>query len=112
MILRYGILCLGCGMLQVASAKTPLPGEGNALDLPLLFLRRGMINIVYFLALLSFFVELWYGFKVIGWWTIGAWALGFGIPALILPSKNPAPHFFLGLIIAVTGLGLVLSAHG
>ncbi len=99
-------------MIQAAGAKTPYSERDGhmALDVPLLFLTRRMINTVAFLGLISIITEIWYGFKIIGWWSIGTWILGMLIALIVFPGKNPAPSFFIGVIVATIGLGLLLLA--
>jgi hypothetical protein len=100
-------------LIHTAYSRTPSPnqrGGSIVLDVPMLFLNRSMINAVALVSLLSLVGEIWYGVKIIGWWTLGVWFLGL-VPATILfPGKNPGPCFFISLPIAAVGFGMLLLA--
>ena len=69
MLIRYLVLCLGCGMLQAAWERTPLSGQpGAILYAPFPFLKPNMFIAVQVLAFLTVPIELVIGLHFFGWW--------------------------------------------
>jgi len=113
MIIKYLIFCIGCALLQNAYVKTPTAGKTGvqeALAVPVVFLNPTTQIVVAIIAILSFIAEVVIGFMFISWWA----GLFFWIPALlligfILPLKNPALSFILGILITlISGLFLFI----
>jgi hypothetical protein len=111
-IVAYIVFCVGCGMIQNAGAKMPDPHRpgASALAVPPLFLNRTVINIVGLLGLVAFVAEIWMGFKIVRWWSIGVCILAFAIAFFVFRGNNPAPPFFLGIFVSMIGVGMLLLA--
>lgn len=109
MLIKYIIFCIGCALLQSAYVKTPTAGKTStqeALAVPEVFLKSNTQIVVSIIALLASIIEIVIGIILISWWA----GLFFWIPALVLvgfvlPIKNPAPLFILGILITlISGL--------
>ena len=106
LLVAYSIFCSGCGFLQAAANKTPgLGPDALPLNAPLWFTGPTARFVVGGIGILSLLSEIVIGFILIAWWA----GLFFWLPAnllahLLIRTKNPAPAFFVGLLIAVIGI--------
>lgn len=111
MLIRYLVFCLGCGMLQSAWERTPLPWQHEAVfDVPYHFLKPGMFVAVQILSFLTVPTELVIGFSLFRWWGLVIWLPSLFVAGLIFPGKNPGPCFFVGVLISALGLLLLATA--
>jgi len=111
MLIRYLVLCLGCGMLQAAWERTPRPDQLGAYpDVPWRFRKPSMFIAVQVLNFLTVPTELIIGFHLFRWWGLVIWLPGLTLACVILPGKNPAPCFFLGILVSFVGLLLLATA--
>ncbi len=105
MLIKYLFFCLGCALLQNAFVKTPNFDNVDAraiLDVPLGFNKLGTKIIVLVVALLALVSEIIIGIVLIEWWAgLFLWIPALVVVGIILPSRNPAPSFILGLLIVV-----------
>ena len=110
MLVGYSIFCIGCGFLQTAASKTPSLDPGaNPLNAPLWFLTPAARFVIGGIGILSIILEIIIGFVFIAWWAaIFFWLIAYLLAQLILlRSENPAPPFFIGILITVIGVVLI-----
>ena len=104
MLIQYLIFCLGAGFLQVSYVKQPNFGQGGhaVLDAPLWFSSTAAQIIVPVLALGAFVAEVALGFVFVAWWAgVFFWIPVLLVASVVIPSKNPASSFFLGILIVI-----------
>lgn len=109
MLIQYLIFCLGAGFLQAAYVKQPNFGQGGraVLDAPLWFSSTAAQIIVPVLGLGAFIAEVVLGFILIAWWAgVFLWIPALLVASIVIPSKNPAPSFFIGILVII---GSVIS---
>jgi hypothetical protein len=105
MLGRYLVFCIGAALLQAAFVKQP-----DALDIrlgrvghsPEAFLNLGVRSLVMGLAIISLVIEVAVGLVLFGWWPgLFLWMPALVVMGVLVPSRNPAPPFFIGLVVAV-----------
>lgn len=102
MLIKYLIFCFGAGLIQVAYAKQPGPGGVSVLDAPLWFSTTTGKIIIPLVAIGLFIAEVILGFVLIAWWAgVFLWLPALLVASIVVPSKNPAVPFFLGIIIVI-----------
>ena len=58
--------------------------------------------VVMCLAVISLIIEAAVGFALFGWWPgLFLWIPALIVVGVLVPSRNPAPPFFFGLVVAV-----------
>jgi len=111
MLGRYLIFCIGAALLQAAFVKQP-----DALDIrfgrvghsPEAFANSGVRFAVMGLAIISLVIEAAVGLALFGWWPgLFVWMPALVVVGVLVPARNPAPPFFIGLVVAV-GAGVSL----
>jgi len=110
MLIEYIIFCFGAGLLQSAWVKTPTRGLSDSygfLDVPLVFAETRMQILLPIIGLGSLIAEIAVGWILISWWAgIFLWIPALLVASIVIPSKNPAPSFFIGILIII---GSVIS---
>ena len=102
MLIKFLIFCFGAGLIQIAYAKQPGAGGVSLIDAPLWFSTTAGKIIIPLVAIGLFIAEVILGFVLIAWWAgVFLWLPALLVASMVVPSKNPATPFFLGILIVI-----------
>lgn len=102
MWIQYLAFCLGAGLVQNAYVKQPGQQGPSAWDAPMWFSEAGAQILIPIIAVGAFVAELVIGFMFFPWWVaILSPVVSLLVIGFMLPSRNPAPPFFIGMILLI-----------